>query len=131
MDRGAGSHPPDRCRVRFDASGNASLGDWNAFRRDRAGTGGNSSLFCLRRHGGRPAVGRGEDAPGWLSFPGSSGAPMTERLGQFRADLVHEGIDVLWHRSFPFPLVELIETAFLTLQNMAMNAVNRGLRIGR
>lgn len=56
---------------------------------------------------------------------------MTERLSQFRADLIHEGFDVLGHRSFSFPLVELIETALLTLQNMAVNAVGRGLRIGR
>ena len=55
---------------------------------------------------------------------------MTNRLGQFRADLFHEGCDVLGHRGFPFALVELIETAFLTLQNMAMNAFGRGLRIG-
>ena len=52
-------------------------------------------------------------------------------LGQFRADLGHEGLDILGHRSFAFPLVELIQTAFLTLQNMAMNALGRGLRIGR
>ena len=56
---------------------------------------------------------------------------MTERLSQFRADLVHEGFDVLGHRGFTFPLVKLIETALLTLQNMAVNAVGRGLRIGR
>jgi hypothetical protein len=56
---------------------------------------------------------------------------MTNGLGQFRADLVHEGFDILWHRGFPFPLVELIETTLLTLQNMAVNAVSRGLRIGR
>ena len=56
---------------------------------------------------------------------------MTERLSQFRADLVHEGFDVLWQRGFSFPLVKLIETAFLTLQNMAVNAVGRGFRIGR
>lgn len=52
-------------------------------------------------------------------------------LGQFRADLIHEGFDVLGHRGFSFPLVELIKTALLTLQNMAVNAVCRGLRIGR
>jgi hypothetical protein len=56
---------------------------------------------------------------------------MTDGLGQFRADLVHERFDVLWHRGFSFPLVELIEAAFLALQNMAMNAVSRGLGIGR
>lgn len=56
---------------------------------------------------------------------------MTDGLGQFRADLVHEGFDVLGHRGFSFPLVELIETAFLALQNMAVNAFGRGLRIGR
>ena len=33
---------------------------------------------------------------------------MTGRLSQFRADLVHEGLDVLGHRGFSFPLVELI-----------------------
>jgi len=56
---------------------------------------------------------------------------MTERLSQFRADLVHEGFDVLWQRGFSFPLVKLIETALLTLENMAMNAVGRGFWIGR
>lgn len=56
---------------------------------------------------------------------------MTEDLSQFRADLVHERFDVLWHCGFSFPLVELIEAAFLALQNMTMNAVGRGLRIGR
>ena len=56
---------------------------------------------------------------------------MKERLCQLRTDLVHEGFDILGHRSFSFALVELIETAFLALQNMAMNAINRGLRIGR
>jgi len=51
-------------------------------------------------------------------------------LRQFRPDLVHEGLDVLGHRGFSFPLVKLIETALLTLQNMAVNAVDRGLRVG-
>ena len=55
---------------------------------------------------------------------------MTDYLGQFRADLVHERFDVLGHRGFSFPLVELIETALLAFQNMAMHAVGRGLRIG-
>lgn len=55
---------------------------------------------------------------------------MTENLSQFRADLVHKGLDILGYRGFSFALVELIETTFLTLQNMAMNAVGRGLRIG-
>jgi len=56
---------------------------------------------------------------------------MTDDLGQFRADLVHEGFDILGHRGFSFPLVEFIKTAFLAFQNMAMNAVGRGLGIGR
>ena len=56
---------------------------------------------------------------------------MTEPLSQFRPDLVHERFHILGHRSFSFPLVELIETAFLTLQNMAVNAVGRSLRICR
>jgi len=56
---------------------------------------------------------------------------MTDDLGQLRADLVHEGFDVLGHRGFSFALVELIEAALLTLQNMAVNAVRSGLRIGR
>ena len=50
---------------------------------------------------------------------------MTDGLGQFRADLVHEGFDVLGHRGFSFPLVELIEAALLTLQNMAVDVVGR------
>jgi len=56
---------------------------------------------------------------------------MTDNLGQFCADLVHEGFDVLGHRAFSFPFVELTEAALLTLQDVAMNAVGRGLRIGR
>ena len=56
---------------------------------------------------------------------------MTERLGQFRADLVHEGLDVLWHRRFPFPLIELIQSALLTFQNMAVNTICRSFRISR
>jgi len=56
---------------------------------------------------------------------------MTEALSQFRPDLVHKGFHILGHRSLSFPLVELIETALLTLQNMAVNAVGRSLRIGR
>src|SRR6185312_9885785 len=131
MDCRAGSQPPDRCRVRVDASGDASVGYWNAFRRNRSGRRGNSGLFCSCRHGGRAALGRREDAPGCGPFSGSSGAPMTDGLGQFGADLVHEGLDVLWYRGLSFPLVELIETALLALQNMAMNAVGRGVGIGR
>src|SRR5436190_3289351 len=131
MDCGAGSQPPDRCRVRFDASRNASLGNWNAFRGDRVGRGGNSGLFCSRGYGGRPALGWREDARRGIAFSRWGEASMTEPLSQFRPDLVHEGFDVLWQRGFSFPLVKLIETALLTLENMAMNAVGCSLRIGR
>ena len=44
---------------------------------------------------------------------------MMDGLGQFRADLVHERLDVLGHRRFSFPLVELFEAAFLALREYA------------
>lgn len=56
---------------------------------------------------------------------------MIEPLGQFRSDLFHEGFDVLRQRCFALPLVELRQTALLALENVAMNAVRSGLRVGR
>ena len=101
------AHPPDRRCVRLTPLGTrprrlervSSRSRWE--RREFR-----SSLFTQTWW--TPGSGMREDAPGCIPFSGSSGARMTDYLGQFRADLVHERFDVLGHRGFSFPLVELI-----------------------
>lgn len=56
---------------------------------------------------------------------------MTERLGQFRSDLIHEGFNVLRQRRFALPLVELHQAALLAFEDMTVNAIRGGLWIAR
>ena len=115
--------PPDRCRVCSDASRDASFGDRNAFRGDRVGRRREFRSFLFTRTWWTRGSGTRRRCAGMRPrFLDQVGRQMTERLGQFRPDLVHEGFDVLRHRGFPFPLVELLQTALLALRNMAVNA---------